>query len=63
MFYWMPFSTAMRANPTMSVGTPVYSNASGASWQNIGADGAEILITVSASGGFAFIPWTASAEL
>lgn len=63
IFYWMPFATAMRGTPTMSVGTPIYSNASGASWQNIGADGGEILITVSASGGYAFIPWTASIEL
>jgi len=62
-FYWMPFAVVMRATPTMSVGSPTYSNASGAAWANIGQDGAEFNVTVSAGGGYAFIPWISSAEL
>lgn len=62
-FYWMPFAVPMRSAPTMSVGTPTYSNASSASWANTGPDGSEIALTVSSSGGYAFIPWTASIEL
>jgi len=61
--YWMPFAVVMRAAPTMSVGSPVYSNASGAGWANIGQDGSEIGLTISAGGGYAFIPWTATSEL
>jgi hypothetical protein len=62
-YYWMPFSTAMRANPTMSVGTPTYYNMSAASWGNAGQDGSEIFVTASGADGYVFVPWTASAEL
>ena len=63
IYYWMPLEVAMRVAPTMSVGSPIYSNASGASWANIGQDGAEIFFTATLSGGYAFIPWTATSEL
>ncbi len=63
IFYWMPLEGTMRTAPTMSVGSPTYSNASGASWANIGQDGAEIFFTSTLSGGYAFIPWTATSEL
>jgi hypothetical protein len=62
-YYWMPFSTAMRVNPTMSVGTPTYYNMSAASWANAGQDGAEIFVNASGADGYVFVPWTASAEL
>jgi len=62
-YYWMPFAVVMRSTPSMSVGSPTYVNASGAAWANIGQDGAEINLTVSSGGGYAFIPWTASIEL
>lgn len=61
--YWMPFQVAMRAAPTMTVGTPTYSNASAASWANVTPDGAEIGFTASATGGYVFVPWTATADL
>ena len=63
IYYWMPLEVTMRTAPTMSVGSPTYSNTSSASWQNIGQDGAEILFTSSLSGGYVFIPWTATSEL
>jgi len=62
-YYWMPFSVVMRGIPTMSVGNPTYSNASTAAFFNIERHGAEIALTVSSGGGYAFIPWSASAEL
>jgi hypothetical protein len=62
-YYWMPFSTAMRANATMTVGTPTYYNMSAASWANSGQDGSEIFVTASGADGYVFVPWTASAEL
>jgi hypothetical protein len=62
-YYWMPFATYMRASPTMNVGTPTYSNASSAAFFNAKPNGAEILISVSVSGGYAVIPWRAEAEL
>lgn len=62
IYYWMPLEVTMRTAPTMSVGSPTYSNTSSASWQNIGQDGAEILFTSSLSGGYVFIPWTATSE-
>jgi hypothetical protein len=62
-YYWMPFSTEMRASPTMSVGSPSYSNATGAGWYNIATQGGELVVTISSAGGYAFIPWTATAEL
>jgi hypothetical protein len=60
---WMPFQVTMRATPTMSIGTPNYSNASGAAWQNMAQDGAEIGFTMSATSGYVFVPWTAGVEL
>jgi hypothetical protein len=62
-YYWMPFSTAMRVSPTMSVGTPIYSNMSSAVWANIGPDGAEMDVNASGTAGYVFVPWTASSEL
>jgi hypothetical protein len=62
-YYWMPFSTAMRVNATMTVGTPTYYNMSAASWANSGQDGSEIFVTASGADGYVFVPWTASAEL
>jgi hypothetical protein len=59
----MPFSTIMRAVPTMNVGNPTYSNAGSAAFFNVTRHGAEIYISVSSAGGYAFIPWRASAEL
>jgi hypothetical protein len=63
MYYWMPFATTMRAAPTMGVGTPTYSNASDAAFFNATAAGAEAFISVSVSGGYAVINWTADIEL
>ena len=62
-YYWMPFSVVMRGIPTMSVGNPIYSNASSAAFFNIERHGAEISLSVASGGGYAFIPWSASAEL
>jgi hypothetical protein len=62
-YYWMPFSTAMRINAVMTVGTPSYYNMSAASWANSGQDGSEIFVTASGADGYVFVPWTASAEL
>lgn len=62
-YYWMPFSTAMRTNATMTVGTPTYYNMSAATWANSGQDGSEIFVTASGADGYVFVPWTASAEL
>ena len=62
-YYWMPFSVVMRGIPTMSVGIPIYSNASSAAFFNIKRYGAEIYLSVASGGGYAFIPWSASAEL
>ena len=62
-FAWMPFLVVKRAAPTMSVGTPSYSNMSTAIWYNITLDGAEISLTVTGTNSYAFIPWTASSEL
>ena len=62
-YAWMPFAVVTRAVPTMTVGTPSYTNMSGASWANINLAGAEIGITVTGTNSYAFIPWTASAEL
>jgi hypothetical protein len=62
-YYWMPFSTEMRASPTMSVGSPSYSNATGAGFYNIATQGGELVVTISSAGGYAFIPWTAASEI
>jgi hypothetical protein len=62
-YYWMPFSVVMRGIPTMSVGNPTYSNASSAAFFNTERHGAEIYLSVASGGGYAFIPWSASAEL
>ena len=62
-YAWMPFAVVTRAVPTMTVGTPSYTNMSGASWANINLAGAEIGIAVTGTNSYAFIPWTASAEL
>jgi len=62
-YYWMPFSTIMRAIPTMNIGSPTYSNAGSAVFFNATRHGAEIYISVSLAGGYAVIPWRASAEL
>lgn len=61
-FSWVPLPTAMRVIPTMSVGIPSYSSAGGAAIFNPTSLGFELFLTASAVGGFAFIPWTASAE-
>ncbi len=63
VFDWFQFMCPMRVAPTMSVGSPSYTNASGAAFGNINSLGAELSMTISASGGNAFIPWTATAEL
>jgi len=62
-FYWMPFPVLMRSAPTMGVGTPTYSNASSALFYNAATGGAEIAFNVSVAGGYASIPWNATAEL
>ncbi len=62
-YYWMQFPVLMRASPTMNVGTVTYSNASSALFFNAASGGAEISFSVSAAGGYAFIPWRAEIEL
>ena len=62
-YYWMTFPVTMRAAPTMNIGTPIYSNASGASFANSKVSGAEILFTVSSGGGYVFTNWRAEIEL
>ncbi|NBU72660.1 MAG: hypothetical protein EBS53_14665, partial [Bacteroidetes bacterium] len=62
-YYWMTFPVTMRAAPTMNIGTPIYSNASSASFANSKVSGAELLFTVSAGGGYVFTNWRAEIEL
>jgi hypothetical protein len=62
-YYWMPFNTQMRAAPTMSVGSPSYSNALNAGFFNTATQGSELSVNISSTGGYAFIPWTAVSEI
>ena len=62
-YYWMPFAVVMRTSPTMSIGTPIYSNANTAAWANTGQDGSEANFNATGTTGYVFIPWTATAEL
>jgi hypothetical protein len=62
-YYWLQFPVLMRAAPTMNVGTVTYSNANSALFFNAASGGAEMTFTVTASGGYIFVPWRADIEL